>query len=86
MLRTMKIRYIGKGNAMRGLSLARPRRMILAARSALMASGNQPFLAPVMRLLTKPGQITVTLIPSARRLTRSPSPYALTAALLAQYA
>jgi len=41
-------------------------------------------LSAVIRESTKPGQITVTAMPSGARLGRSASPQLLTAALLAE--
>ena len=60
-----EMKYIGQGKAMRPLLCARPRRMIRAARSAVISRGMGNGLLSVMRLTTKPGQITLTAMPSS---------------------
>lgn len=75
--------YIGKGKAMRDLLCARPLLIVSAAFRAFMRKGMWKLFASVIRLSTKPGQITDTLMPSLWSAPRKASPYDLTAALLA---
>ena len=75
----------GNGNEIMALLTLMPSAMILAAAEASMKKGIVQVFWSVMRERTNPGQTTLTFIPSGLSLTRSASPYALTAALLALY-
>ncbi len=68
---------------MRALLRARPLRMIPDARSADIRNGMGKGAAAVMRLTTKPGQMTLTPTLSGFRTKRMLSPHTRTAALLA---
>jgi hypothetical protein len=75
---------MGRGKAILGLLRASPRLIIPDAFSALISMGMGNSLRSVIRLTTKPGQMTLTSIPSAAWRARRASPQVLTAALDAE--
>ena len=73
-----------QGKEIRILSFSRPLRIFSAALEALIIMGIGKVFLSVMRLFTKPGQITDTLIWSLLRTPCKASPYAFTKALEAE--
>jgi len=68
------IRFICHGKAIMPLLRSSPRTIFFAALSACMKNGIGKSLASVMRLFTKPGQMTFTFTPSGANAPRNPSP------------
>ena len=75
---------MGQGKAMRPTLRSTRRRMMRAALSASMKNGMGQVFLSVMRERTKPGQMTETRTPSARRCPRRDSPHVLTQLLVAE--
>jgi hypothetical protein len=76
-------RFSGNGKLMRARSAASPRRTRRAARAASHSNGLGPGMAAHIGEVTYPGITTLTRTPCRARPSRSASPYAFSAALLA---